>query len=69
MNKASYLINLLQARSTLMRRLCTVTFSFGKYQHCENRENDNMYFTSFNYFETPEVVVISQSTVSRDSNN
>ena len=28
-----------------------------------------MYFISFNYFETPEVVVISQSTVSKDSNN
>ena len=66
MNKGSLLIDSVQARSTMMRCLCTVSFSFGKYQHCEIRM---MYFISFNYFETPEVVVISQSTVSKDSNN
>ena len=37
MNKASLLINSLQARCTVMWRLCTVSFSFGKYQHCEIR--------------------------------
>lgn len=60
MNEASLLINSLQARSILIDTAIdgTVTFSFGKYQHCEN---DHVSFISFNYFETLQVVVISQS--------
>ena len=63
MNKASLLINSLPARSTLYCDL-----SFRKISALRN-QNHSMYFISFNYFETPEVVLISQSTVSGDSNN
>ena len=67
MNKASLLINSIPPfHSDVAFVYCDLFFR--KISALRN-QNDNIYFISFNYFETPEIVVISQSTVSKDSNN